>query len=99
MQLSITQPPGSGWRPRGAVRMADIGKAAEATGGLLTGVDVAKPLPDVFTSAIADFRSSYQLWFSPQGVSPDGWHDLAVRVKRGKYEVAARRGYFGVSGR
>lgn len=81
------------------VNMPDVAKAAGTTGGLMTVVDIAKPLPEVLTSAISDFRSSYQLWFSPQGVAAGGWHELAVRVKRGKYDVTARRGYFGASGR
>jgi VWFA-related protein len=67
--------------------------AAEATGGdwrELKG-DVIGAVREV----VARFRSRYLLRYTPQGVTPGGWHELGVRVPRNKsYEVRARRGYF-----
>jgi len=45
---------------------------------------------------LEDFRATYVLQYVPQGVSPDGWHEVEVSVKaRGKYDVRARKGYRG----
>ena len=47
-----------------------------------------------FQKAFADFRQSYVLRYSPQGVARGGWHELKVEVARqGKFTVRARRGY------
>lgn len=77
--------------PRALARVRD---AAELTGGRTYLEDVQRPLPELFLRALADFRASYLLWFTPQGVSREGWHDLRVRVKSGEYTVTARQGYF-----
>jgi hypothetical protein len=38
------------------------------------------------------------LQYVPQGVAPDGWHDVTVAVKKHpKYEIRARKGYKGRS--
>ncbi len=50
-----------------------------------------------FSKIFADFRRSYVLHYSPEGVPRDGWHQLRVEVPRGKYTVSARSGYFGGS--
>jgi VWFA-related protein len=43
---------------------------------------------------VADFRTSYVLQYTPQGVKPGGWHDVRVRVTRpGRFDVRARQGY------
>lgn len=91
--------PGTGWRPHDFVPLDVVTDAAESTGGRLTVVDVKEPLPALVARAISDFRSSYQIWFTPQGVSSEGWHELRLRVKRGDYTVTARHGYFGASAR
>lgn len=50
-----------------------------------------------FTRALQDFRTSYVLRYTPEGVARSGWHDVHVRVTKGngKYVVRARRGYWG----
>jgi hypothetical protein len=49
-----------------------------------------------FESILANFRQRYVLRYQPRGVPPDGWHTITVKVtKPGKYDVQARRGYFG----
>jgi hypothetical protein len=85
-----------GWVPfDGRYEREPLDEAARITGGRLERVRVDESLADQFARTIADFRSSNVLWFTPSGVPASGWHELTVRVKRGKYTVAARRGYFG----
>jgi VWFA-related protein len=50
-----------------------------------------------FVRALDDFRSSYSLRYTPQGVPRAGWHDLNVRVTKPGvvYQVRARKGYAG----
>jgi VWFA-related protein len=49
-----------------------------------------------FEKIFSDFRQSYVLRFTPNGVPPEGWHDLSVSLKlKGNYRIRARRGYFG----
>jgi len=40
-----------------------------------------------------NFRASYVLYFSPEGVERAGAHTLDVRVKRSNVQVRARNGY------
>ena len=52
----------------------------------------------VFKAMLDDFRASYVLQYVPQGVAPDGWHDVVVTVKKHpKYDIRARKGYRGRS--
>lgn len=52
-------------------------------------------LTAAFRTALEDFRAGYVLHYSPQGVERGGWHEIAVRVTRGRgSDVRARRGYF-----
>ena len=46
-----------------------------------------------FRRIIDDYRTSYLLHFSPEGVTAGGWHRLDVEVPSGKYTVRARLGY------
>jgi hypothetical protein len=48
-----------------------------------------------FEKVFRDFRQSYILHYSPDGVPRAGWHQLVVDVPGGKYTVRARPGYFG----
>jgi VWFA-related protein len=86
-------------RPQGSIPQANlINELAARTGGKLFWVDFAAPVGMAFKQAVADFRTSYVLRFTPTGVSSDGWHELTVRVKSGTYDVRARKGYL-ASGR
>ena len=50
----------------------------------------------LFRAMLDDFRATYVLQYVPQGVSPDGWHEVDVSVKtRGKFDIRARKGYRG----
>jgi VWFA-related protein len=52
----------------------------------------------VFKAMLDDFRASYVLQYVPQGVAPEGWHDVTVTVKKHpKYDIRARKGYQGRS--
>jgi hypothetical protein len=68
-------------------------EAAHRTGGLLYEHPPETTLRSLFDQVIQDFRTSYLLTFSPQGVARGGWHDLTVRTKDRRYTVRARRGY------
>jgi hypothetical protein len=50
-------------------------------------------LASTFRRTLADFRASYVLYFTPQGVPATGAHSIDVRVKQDGAEVRARRGY------
>lgn len=53
-------------------------------------------LSEAFLRAIQDFRSSYVLRYTPEGVAPAAWHAIKVKVlKRGRHTVRARKGYAG----
>lgn len=66
------------------------------TGGRVFPVDPKDPIGRAFADAIRDFRTSYVLRYTPQGVAPGGWHALGVSIPRsGNYDVRARKGYGG----
>ena len=50
-------------------------------------------LASTFRRTLADFRASYVLYFTPQGVDRSGSHTIDVRVKQDGTDVRARRGY------
>ena len=66
---------------------------ARETGGVVVRTTAGDNLASTFRRTLADFRASYVLYFTPQGVPPSGSHTLDVRVKQNGAEVRARRGY------
>jgi VWFA-related protein len=69
---------------------------AEATGGELHRPGAFGDAVDAFREVFRDFRQSYVLRYSAQGVAHDGWHEIKVRVTReGRFTVRARKGYVG----
>lgn len=66
--------------------------AVARSGGTVHGVAVGSGLPDAFERALADFRTSYVLSYTPTGVGPSGWHDIVVRTKN-SHTVRHRSGY------
>jgi hypothetical protein len=67
-------------------------EAARQTGG---DVHELGEVMKAFQQVLDDFRHSYVLYYTPQGVAHAGWHDIAVRVTRpGAFTVRARKGYF-----
>lgn len=66
---------------------------ARETGGLVVPLAPGESLTSRFRQALADFRASYVLYFTPQGVPLTGSHTIDVRVKQDGTDVRARRGY------
>lgn len=66
---------------------------------LLTGGRLVRTHEDSVGSAvitaIEEFRQSYVLRYYPTGVAIDGWHKIDVKVRRGRYRIRSRLGYFG----
>lgn len=85
------------WNPTraAATEVALVQKLAEATGGVVHEEPLFRNhVVSSFRKAFDDFRQSYVLRYSPQGVKPGGWHELKVEVvKPGRHTVRARRGY------
>lgn len=73
-----------------------VAGASDATGGALhqaTGFTEPTLLGE-FRRAFDDFRASYVLRYTPQGVTREGWHDIAVTVPSAPgATVHARKGY------
>ena len=70
--------------------------AAEATGGAWhQAVLVSEPTTKgTFERAFDDFRQSYVLRYTPEGVPREGWHSIAVAVPGARgAAIQARRGY------
>ena len=83
-----------GWVPyRGLGNVDALKDAAESTGGRLRTTTATGSLTEAFKTALDEFRTSYLIWFTPEGVAPTGWHTLNVRVKRGNPTIRARNGY------
>jgi VWFA-related protein len=66
---------------------------ARETGGIVVTTMPGDSLSSTFRRVLADFRSSYVLYFTPRNVDRAGSHTLQVRVKQEGAEVRARRGY------
>jgi Ca-activated chloride channel family protein len=67
---------------------------SEVTGGRVFSVGSTSDLTSAFAQILEEFRLRYLISYSPQDVSPTGWHRLEVRVKRRGGSVKARPGYF-----
>jgi len=68
---------------------------AETTGGHWLAVKSSDELRAAFQRILAEFRSRYVLAYTPQGISPGGFHRISVTVPRRKVTVEARPGYAG----
>jgi hypothetical protein len=79
--------------------VALIGRAAERTGGEVHGQSRffrASSIARAFRAIFNDFRQSYVLRYSPNGVAASGWHPIAVLVPSVKdAAIRARQGYYG----
>jgi hypothetical protein len=67
---------------------------AITTGGQTIEIKGNDDLSDAFLAAIENFRTSYVLRYTPVGTNASGWHEVDVKVKKSKYSVRARRGYW-----
>lgn len=85
----FARPPGG--PPITVGRMYD--QLARETGGVVVPMTRGEDLVSTFRRTLSDFRASYVLYYTPQGVARDGSHTINVRVKQDGTEVRARRGY------
>ena len=69
-------------------------RLAELSGGRTWSATSDRQLRELFTTALDEMRARYLLTYSPRGVSRAGWHELKVRLKSGRADIAARPGYF-----
>lgn len=68
-------------------------RIARDTGGTVVTISSGDNLATTFRRVLDNFRASYVLYFTPQGVARAGAHTLDVRVKRTNVQVRARSGY------
>ena len=68
-------------------------RIARDTGGTVVTISSRDNLATTFRRVLDNFRASYVLYFTPQGVERAGAHRLDVRVKRSNVQVRARSGY------
>jgi VWFA-related protein len=64
-----------------------------ATGGRVVDGSGGSKLEAAFVAALKEFRTRYQLSYTPTGVDRPGWHALDVRVRRPGATIRARPGY------
>lgn len=74
--------------PEAAVTLNDL---AGRTGGLATEAGTAAELSVATRTILNELRHQYVLAF--QAGTAKGWHDLTVRVKRGRVQARSRNGY------
>lgn len=71
-------------------------EAARLTGGTFRHRQSGESVVESFKQVFSDFRQSYLIRYTAEGVPPTGWHALRVEIATGKkYTVRARKGYFG----
>jgi len=68
-------------------------RIARDTGGTVVPISSGDNLATTFGRVLDNFRASYVLYFTPEGVERAGAHTLDVRVKRSNVQVRARNGY------
>lgn len=71
-----------------------LDKLVDATGGRTWTASSERDLERLVTGAFDEMRARYLLTFQPQGPVELGWHELTVRLRRGRGDVKARSGYF-----
>jgi VWFA-related protein len=75
----------------GAAGMLTLTELASRTGGLAAEASTAAEMSIVTRNILAELRHQYVLAI-PAG-SAKGWHDLTVRVRRGRVQARSRNGY------
>jgi VWFA-related protein len=82
--------------PNDAGEVDFIEQTAVRTGGDLHRSRFGDPAVRTFAHILDEFRQSYVLRYSPQGVTGKGWHAVAVQIPtQPALTVKARSGYFG----
>jgi len=88
---------GRGDADRTALDALVQGTGGAVHSGLLGGLGGARNGGPVkaFKDVLDDYRASYVLHYTPEGVARPGWHQLKVGVASGNYTISARSGNFG----
>jgi VWFA-related protein len=74
-----------------ATEMLTLNDLAQRTGGLAAAAETPAQLSIVTRTILAELRHQYVIAFP---ASPDkGWHELTVRVRRGRVQARSRNGY------
>jgi VWFA-related protein len=85
-----------GWVPyAGGANTKLLKDLTARTGGLFYDHPAENSLPKNFRAVLDEFRTSYVLRYTAQGVQKGGWHTVTVTTKDGRYKVRARPGYQG----
>jgi tetratricopeptide (TPR) repeat protein len=95
-EAAICSPTRYFWEPFTDREFDTLAEAAAITGGALhhPGVFTDRSASAVFRKVFGEFRRSYLLRYTPQGVVRQGWHEISVTLPRlPSYKVQARRGY------
>lgn len=71
-----------------------FGRLARATGGDVLTVGSPEELDEAYEALLAQMKTRYLLVYEPENVSPEGWHELKVRLRDQRGEVRARPGYW-----
>ncbi|MCM2255319.1 MAG: VWA domain-containing protein [Vicinamibacteria bacterium] len=67
---------------------------AEATGGRVWVANSVATLGGAFERIAATLAARYVLRYEPRGEPKPGWHRLEVKLRKGRAQVHARRGYW-----
>ena len=70
-----------------------LGDVTYATGGSKLDGSTGSRLEGAFVAALKEFRTRYQLSYTPTGVDGPGWHGIEVRMHRPGATIHARPGY------
>lgn len=70
-----------------------LARLAELSGGRVVRVNEPSRLASAFVAVLEEAKARYVVTYYPSGVSRTGWHEIRVRLRRGRGEVRARRGY------
>jgi VWFA-related protein len=81
----------------GGRRSEPLKDLADATGGQMLQVKRSEDFRSAFQRILTEFRTRYVLAYSPEGVSPGGFHRLDINVARRRAVVKAREGYIGIA--
>jgi VWFA-related protein len=73
---------------------AFLDRLTQISGGRSWSATSDRQLQELFTRALDEMRARYLLTYPPRGVRQPGWHELKVKLKSGRADVTARRGYF-----
>ena len=85
--------------PTDAGEVDYLAQTAARTGGDSHRSRFGDPAVRTFKTILDEFRQSYVLRYSPQGVPTRGWHAVTVTVpSQPALTIKARSGYFGASG-